>query len=39
MSESQVWDDVDAYFVTHLAPDDDALAAARRESDAAGLPR
>ncbi|WP_415941037.1 O-methyltransferase [Streptomyces sp. 067-1] len=38
MSESQVWDDVDSYFITHLAPDDDALAAARTESDAAGLP-
>ncbi|WP_030181484.1 O-methyltransferase [Streptomyces violaceorubidus] len=38
MSESRLWDDVDAYFATHLAPDDDALAAARRESDAAGLP-
>ncbi|KAF2780395.1 O-methyltransferase [Streptomyces sp. OM5714] len=38
MSESQVWDDVDSYFITHLAPDDDALAAARAESDAAGLP-
>ncbi|NEB07968.1 O-methyltransferase [Streptomyces coelicoflavus] len=38
MSESQVWDDVDSYFVAHLAPDDDALAAARGESDAAGLP-
>ncbi|MFC9465426.1 O-methyltransferase [Streptomyces coelicoflavus] len=38
MSESQVWDDVDSYFITHLAPDDDALAAARGESDAAGLP-
>ncbi|MEU9065330.1 O-methyltransferase [Streptomyces sp. NPDC048306] len=38
MSESQLWDDVDGYFITHLAADDDALAAARRESDAAGLP-
>lgn len=38
MSESQDWDDVDSYFITHLAPDDDALAAARAESDAAGLP-
>ncbi|GAA2570428.1 O-methyltransferase [Streptomyces lienomycini] len=38
MSESRLWDDVDAYFTTHLSPDDDALAAARRESDAAGLP-
>ncbi|MFJ6072671.1 O-methyltransferase [Streptomyces sp. NPDC093065] len=38
MSDSQLWDDVDGYFITHLSPDDDALAAARRESDAAGLP-
>ncbi|MFA3874132.1 O-methyltransferase [Streptomyces sp. MMCC 100] len=38
MSESQLWDDVDTYFITHLAQDDDALASARRESDAAGLP-
>ncbi|WP_399884482.1 O-methyltransferase [Streptomyces sp. BBFR51] len=38
MSESQLWDDVDTYFITHLAPDDDVLTAARRESDAAGLP-
>ncbi|MFJ8145566.1 O-methyltransferase [Streptomyces sp. NPDC096048] len=39
MSESQLWDDVDAYFTTHLAPADDALQAALRESDAAQLPR
>ncbi|MFB6553105.1 O-methyltransferase [Streptomyces sp. NPDC056405] len=39
MSESQLWDDVDAYFTTHLAPADDALEAALRESDAAQLPR
>ncbi|MEU8732012.1 MULTISPECIES: O-methyltransferase [Streptomyces] len=38
MSESRLWDEVDGYFVSHLAPDDEALAAARRESDAAGLP-
>jgi predicted O-methyltransferase YrrM len=38
MSESRLWDDVDTYFISHLAPDDEALAAARRESDAAGLP-
>ncbi len=38
MSESQLWDDVDTYFTAHLATEDDALAAARRESDAAGLP-
>jgi predicted O-methyltransferase YrrM len=38
MSESHVWDEVDAYFTTHLAPDDEALAATLRDSDAAGLP-
>lgn len=38
MSESHVWDEVDAYFTTHLAPDDEDLAAALRDSDAAGLP-
>ncbi|NUP24060.1 MAG: O-methyltransferase [Streptomyces sp.] len=38
MSESQVWDDVDEYFSTHLAPDDDALQAALRDSEAAELP-
>ena len=38
MSESQLWDDVDAYFSAHLAPDDDALQAALRDSDAAELP-
>ena len=26
MSESQLWDDVDDYFTTHLSPNDDALA-------------
>ncbi|MFF7444714.1 MULTISPECIES: class I SAM-dependent methyltransferase [unclassified Streptomyces] len=39
MSESQVWDDVDDYFATHLTPDDEALSAALRDSEAAGLPR
>ncbi len=39
MSESQLWDDVDAYFSTHLAPDDDALQAALRDSEAAELPQ
>ncbi|AQS69825.1 O-methyltransferase [Streptomyces pactum] len=39
MSDSQLWDDVDAYFTTHLAPNDDALEAALRESDAARLPQ
>ncbi|MDK1343841.1 O-methyltransferase [Streptomyces sp. 378] len=38
MSESHVWGEVDAYFTAHLAPDDEALAAALRDSDAAGLP-
>ncbi|KOU61308.1 methyltransferase [Streptomyces sp. MMG1533] len=39
MSESQRWDDVDDYFTTHLARDDEALEAALRDSDAAELPR
>ncbi|MFI8945539.1 O-methyltransferase [Streptomyces sp. NPDC053750] len=39
MSESKLWDDVDAYFISHLSPDDDVLEAALRDSDAAGLPR
>ncbi|MFI8187750.1 O-methyltransferase [Streptomyces sp. NPDC085946] len=39
MSESQLWQDVDDYFTAHLAPDDDALAAALRDSEAAGLPQ
>ncbi|GAB2750463.1 O-methyltransferase [Streptomyces bullii] len=38
MSESQLWDDVDDYFTAHLAPNDDALEAALRDSEAAGLP-
>ncbi|MFJ8104991.1 O-methyltransferase [Streptomyces sp. NPDC096132] len=38
MSESQVWDAVDAYFTAHLAPDDEVTAAALRDSEAAGLP-
>ncbi|MDT0571268.1 O-methyltransferase [Streptomyces sp. DSM 3412] len=38
MSESRTWDDVDAYFSTHLAPNDEALAAALRDNEAAGLP-
>lgn len=38
MSESQLWNDVDEYFTTLLAPADDTLAAALRDSDAAGLP-
>ncbi|MCX4991246.1 MULTISPECIES: O-methyltransferase [unclassified Streptomyces] len=38
MSESQVWNDVDDHFTTLLAPADETLAAALRDSDAAGLP-
>src|SRR3990170_5338 len=38
MSESQRWDEVDAYFTTHLSPDDEALDAAVRDSEAAELP-
>ncbi|MDX3246290.1 O-methyltransferase [Streptomyces sp. ME18-1-4] len=38
MSESQVWDAVDAYFIDLLAPDDEVTAAALRESEAAELP-
>ncbi|MET7613069.1 O-methyltransferase [Streptomyces seoulensis] len=38
MSESQRWDDVDLYFTSRLAPDDDVLRAALRDSEAAGLP-
>jgi predicted O-methyltransferase YrrM len=34
----QLWDDVDAYFTDLLAPEDEALIAALRDSDAAGLP-
>ncbi|MEU6138995.1 O-methyltransferase [Streptomyces sp. NPDC047081] len=38
MSESRTWDDVDDYFTTHLAPNDEVLEAALRDSEAAGLP-
>ncbi|MFE9770515.1 O-methyltransferase [Streptomyces sp. NPDC005931] len=38
MSESQLWHEVDDYFAARLAPDDEALAAALRDSTAAGLP-
>ena len=38
MNESQFWDDVDDYFTAHLAPEDEALRAALRDSEAAGLP-
>lgn len=34
----ELWDDVDAYFTTLLSPSDDVLAAALRDSEAAGLP-
>ncbi|MEU6004741.1 O-methyltransferase [Streptomyces sp. NPDC047453] len=39
MSDSQLWDDVDAYFTTLLSPEDESLQAALRDSDAEGLPR
>ncbi|SBT90405.1 Predicted O-methyltransferase YrrM [Streptomyces sp. DI166] len=39
MSESHLWDTVDDYFTAHLAQDDEALRAALRDSDAAGLPQ
>ncbi|MBJ6619395.1 O-methyltransferase [Streptomyces sp. DHE17-7] len=38
MSDSRLWDDVDAYFTARLAPEDDHLTAALRGSEAAGLP-
>ncbi|MFD5818811.1 O-methyltransferase [Streptomyces sp. NPDC127038] len=38
MSESQLWNDVDDHFTTLLAPADEVLTAALRDSDAAGLP-
>ncbi|MEU6405917.1 O-methyltransferase [Streptomyces sp. NPDC046985] len=38
MSESQLWDDVDAYFSDLLAPEDEALKAAQRDSETEGLP-
>ncbi|MFJ1971013.1 O-methyltransferase [Streptomyces sp. NPDC087903] len=39
MSESQLWDAVDDYFTAHLAPDDETLEAAVRDSETAGLPQ
>ncbi|MFG2374464.1 O-methyltransferase [Streptomyces sp. NPDC048504] len=39
MSESQLWDAVDDYFIGQLAPDDEVLEAALRDSEAAGLPQ
>ncbi|MFI6929407.1 O-methyltransferase [Streptomyces sp. NPDC050287] len=38
MSESQLWDAVDDYFTAHLSPQDEALDATLRDSEAAGLP-
>ncbi|MGW3953335.1 O-methyltransferase [Streptomyces sp. NPDC004752] len=38
MSGSQLWDDIDFYFISHLSPDDEALQAALRDSEAAALP-
>ncbi|MFE9168159.1 O-methyltransferase [Streptomyces kebangsaanensis] len=38
MSDSQLWDDVDAYFTGLLSPEDEPLRAALRDSDAEGLP-
>ncbi|MCH0567551.1 MULTISPECIES: O-methyltransferase [unclassified Streptomyces] len=38
MSGSQLWDDIDFYFSSHLAPDDEVLQAALRDSEAAELP-
>ncbi|MFF8862204.1 MULTISPECIES: O-methyltransferase [unclassified Streptomyces] len=38
MSGSQLWDDVDDYFISHLSPDDEALQLALADSEAAGLP-
>lgn len=37
-SEPQLWNAVDAYFTALLSPGDEALTAALRDSDAAGLP-
>jgi predicted O-methyltransferase YrrM len=38
MSESQLWHDVDDYFAAHLTPEDEPLAVALRDSEAARLP-
>ncbi|WP_112470189.1 O-methyltransferase [Streptomyces triticisoli] len=38
MSDSQLWDDVDAYFTALLSPEDEPLQAALRDSAAEGLP-
>lgn len=37
-ASEEVWRDVDAYFIEHLSPEDEALRAVRRASQAAGLP-
>lgn len=39
MSEPQLWDAVDDYFISHLSPDDEVLEATLRDSEAAGLPQ
>ncbi|MGW1144770.1 O-methyltransferase [Streptomyces sp. NPDC002454] len=39
MAEQERWNAVDDYFTSELAPADEALEAALRESDAAGLPQ
>lgn len=39
MSGPRIWTDVDDYFTTRLAPEDEALAAATRDSEAARLPQ
>ncbi|KKD02863.1 O-methyltransferase [Streptomyces sp. WM6386] len=39
MSEPKIWNDVDDYFTAQLAPDDEALSAALRASEEAGLPQ
>ncbi|ANH91318.1 methyltransferase [Streptomyces sp. SAT1] len=39
MSDSQLWDDVDAYFSGLLSPEDESLRAAQRDSDTEGLPQ
>ncbi|CAL9435932.1 O-methyltransferase [Streptomyces sp. enrichment culture] len=38
MTDSRLWDDVDAYFISHLSPNDAPLDAALRESETASLP-
>ncbi|MEV8591679.1 O-methyltransferase [Streptomyces sp. NPDC052012] len=38
MSDARLWHEVDDYFTAHLAPGDEVLDAALRDSEAAGLP-